>query len=399
MSNISNISAKRKIKVVYIIGRLVIGGAERQITETAARINKDFFDPKLYCLSEGGPLEAFTRQHNIDTEIFDSSRYDSSSLFSYLLIRFRKLLALYRYLKRVQPDIVHCFMYAPSIYGGFISRLTGNPILITSRRCLGLFKDHRPHLQFFENVVNRFTNKVLVNSSALRKDVLQREKIDPQKVQVLYNGVDTQHYVPTNSDKELHPCVLFRKQAWGIPEHAQVVGMLATLFPYKGHEDFIRAASEIHRIYPDVRFVCVGGDRGTKHTLEQLGRSLGLEKHLLFPGECQDAAKVLPMFDIQVSASHEEGFSNAILEGMSLGKPIVATNVGGTPDAVLHNVNGLLVPPKSPGKLSQAIMLLLEEPDFAAILGKNGRKRAEEYFSMESMINQLEKIYFELYGR
>ena len=391
------ISTKRKIKIVYIIGRLVVGGAERQIVETAARLNKDCFVPKLYCLSEGGPLESFVRQHDIDAEIFDSTQYNSSNIFSFLLIRIRKFLALYRYLKREQPDIVHCYMYAPSIYGGIVSKLTGVPLLITSRRCLGLFKDRKPHFQFLENVVNRFTDRVLVNSSALEQDVLQREKIDPQKLRIVHNGVDIHRYAPTNTDKKLQAHILLKKRAWGIPEQAPVVGVLATLFPYKGHQDFIRAVSVVHRTYPDVRFICVGGDRGIKMQLEQLGHDLGLGEHLIFPGECQDAAEVLPMFDIQVSSSHEEGFSNAILEGMALGKPIAATSVGGTPDAVLHNVTGLLVPPKSPEALAQAIMLLIRNPDFASTLGKNGRQRVEECFSMEHMINELENTYCALY--
>ncbi|PIE35298.1 hypothetical protein CSA56_04780 [candidate division KSB3 bacterium] len=389
----------KKIKIVYIIGRLVIGGAEKQITETAARINRDIFDVRLYCLSEGGPLEAFVREHHIDTTIFESVRYTSfPSFVSYLLTRLKKFQALYRYLKREQPDIVHCYMFAPSIYGGIISRLTGHPILITNRRCLGLFKENKPLFQFLENMVNRFTDLVLVNSKALRDDVLQREKIDPQKVRIIYNGVNIQKFTPIPKDSESYALVSETKQKLGIPNNdGIIVGMLATLFPYKGHRDFITAASIVHRTYPKIWFVCVGADRGIREELQQLGHHLGLSSHLIFPGEFQDAAEILPVFDIQVSASCEEGFSNAILEGMASGIPMITTDVGGTPEAVQHEVTGLLVPPKDPEKLALAMMSLIENPECASRLGMNGRKRVESRFSMEEMIHSLEHVYMELY--
>ena len=107
----------------------------------------------------------------------------------------------------------------------------------------------------------------------------------------------------------------------------------------------------------------------------------------------------LTIFDIQVSASHEEGFSNAIIEGMAAGKPVIATAVGGTSEAVLHEETGLLIPPHSPDALAKALVRLLTDRDFAAQLGRNGRIRVENYFSMEKMIDKFEKLYLNLWER
>jgi len=374
----------RKKKIIYILGTLDIGGAEKQVVQTATRLNRERFTPKLYCLSKGGPLKAYLDQHNVEVTAFNTTHPNSPFKI------FRKFLSLYLYLRREQPDIVHCYMYTPSIYGGIGARLTGIPLLLTSRRRLGYFKDKKPHYQFLENFVNRFTNGVVVNSQAVKDDVLRREAIDPEKIHVIHNGVDIHEFKPV---ERLHPSLLHKKRELGIPETSPVVGMIANFFPYKGHHEFIIAASEIHRHYPQARFLCVGEDCGIQQQLEQLCRELGIYKYIIFTKGDQNVPELIHLIDIQVSASYEEGFSNVILEGMASGKPIIATSVGGTPEAVLHNVTGLLISPKDPTALTQAILSLLNNPEFASILGHNGRKRGEKHFSMEKMIDKLENLY------
>lgn len=387
-------SCLKQKKIVYLIGTLNIGGSQHQIIETAAGLNRELFNPKLYCLFGGGPLKSSINKYGIDVTIFDTNHHRKQITNHFLFKRSRQFLSLYRYLKRQQPDILHCYMYKPCIYGGFAAKLMENSLLITSRRCLGHFKDAKPYYQSLENLVNRFTDGVLVNAEAVKQDVLQREKISPHKIHVVYNGVDTNRYKPLNDETAAFSRL--KKRESGIPETAPVIGMIANLFPYKGYREFISAASEVHQRHPEVKFLCVGKDCGIQHQIEQLIRERGLQEHVIFTGEVRNIPDLLHLIDIQVSASHEEGFSNAILEGMASGKPIVATSVGGTPEAVVHNTTGILVPPKDPTALAQAIILLLENPELAKSLGNNGRTRIEEHFSMETMINKLETWYLEL---
>ncbi|MBD3306533.1 glycosyltransferase [candidate division KSB3 bacterium] len=377
-------------KIVYVLGTLEVGGTERQVVETAIRLNREVFEPKLYCLSGGGELQHIVEQAGLDVTIFPDVRPEAVHGVSAVRRYVRKLLALYRYVRRERPDIVHCYLYTPSMYGGIASRLAGKAVLLTNRRCLGHFKDSLPHYQFLENIVNRFTQKILVNSEALKQDVLRRERVDPAKICVVYNGVDLARYTP---DPAHQPS---QKRDWGIPAHVPVVGTLANLIPYKGYENFFRAAGEICRASPEVRFVCIGEDRGIQAQLLALSRTLRIQDQVLFTGQVQDVVPLLNMLDIQVSASHEEGFSNAILEGMAMGKPLVATAVGGTPEAVVHEVTGFLVPPRDPEAMAQAIRSLLQQPQMALQWGANGRKRVEECFSMEKMIDKLEKLYLTL---
>jgi glycosyltransferase involved in cell wall biosynthesis len=241
--------------------------------------------------------------------------------------------------------------------------------------------------------VNRFTDGVLVNSQAMKEDVLQRERISPDKVHIIYNGVDIQKYRMRNRNVELSSRLAQKKYELGIPETSPVIGIIANLFAYKGHRDFIIAASKVHQHYPEARFLCIGEDWGIQQHLEELRSQLGLQNHLIFTGSIPNVAEMLHVIDIQVSASYEEGFSNVILEGMASGKPIIATSVGGTPEAILDKRCGLLVPPKNPTALAEARISLLQNPDFAVQLGYNARKRVEEYFSMEKMLDKLENLY------
>ena len=376
----------KKKKVVYVIGRLCIGGAERQVVQTALSLNRDRFIPKVYCVSEGGPFRAPLEQQGIEVTVSHSPALRTS-----LLTIFRRFLALYRYLRREQPDIVHCYLYTPSLYGGFAAKLAGNPVIITSRRGLGHFKDNKPHYQMLENIVNRFADGVLVNSHAVKDDVFKREALASDKVHMIHNGIDTHTFTPVEHADEY---LLSKKHELGISETAPVIGMIANFFAYKGYREFLLAASEVLRHFPQARFVCIGEDCGIQPELEQLCRELGIAQSCLFRlGQYQEIPELIRTFDIQVSASHEEGFSNAVLEGMASGKPIIATTVGGNPEAVQHNVTGVLIPPKDPAALSHAILSLLKNPELASTLGRNGRKWVEDHFSLEKMIDKLENLY------
>ena len=380
----------KRIKVVHLISTLQIGGAERQVVELVTRLNRQVFDPKLYCLSGGGPLEAYLRQFPVDVAVFRANALGAASRLARGVRKFR---ALRRYLQQEQPDIVHCYMFSPSIYGGFASQGRHRPGLITNRRFLGLFKDGRPHYQVIENWVNRFTDQVVVNAEALKQDVLRRERIAAERVQVIYNGVDLHKFQPVAANAAGRAALKIR---WGIPATAPVIGIVANLRPCKGHQDFLRAAARLHPQYPAARFVCIGQDRGIQPELERFCRQTGLQEHVVFTGQIEDVADVLPLLDVQVSASYEEGVSNAILEGMACAKPVVATAVGGTPEAVVHEETGVLIPPHAPDALAQAIAALLHNPQRARHLGANGRRRVERQFSMERMVQQFEDLYLTL---
>ncbi len=377
----------KRIKIVYLIGTLRIGGAERDIVETVTRLNKQRFAPQIYCISGGGPLQKRVESHGIPVTVFHAlkpGKCDKKHIA-------RKFFSLYHYLKKEQPSIVHSYTYSPSIYGGLAAKLATHAKIITNRLCLGTFKDGHPGLQVLENLVNRVTDNVIANAQAIKEDVLQRERIMPEKIHIIYNGVNLEQYLPVDSSTQR-----LKKQRFDIPETSPVIGIVANLSYWKGHREFVLAASKVVQRSPEVKFFCIGEDRGMKPQLDSLIHHLGLQKHIIFTGKIEQVEQVLPLIDIQVSASYEEGFSNAILEGMACGKPVIATAVGGTPEAVVHNETGLLVPPKDEHALAQAMLCLLAQPELAKQFGQKGRTRVEQYFSVQKMIYDLETFYCSL---
>lgn len=383
----------KKGKIIYLTETLDSGGSQCQCVETAIQFAQMTYDVKLYCLFGGGPLQAYVQQAKLDVTIFNIYRSKNTPKPFW---KIRTFFAFYRYLKHEKPDIVHCFMYIPSLYGGIAAKMAGIPFLITSRRNLGTFKTNGGCLHALEWLVNYLSDIMIVNSDAVKQAVLLHERIHPAKIQLVYNGIDLKKYAPgVSNNKVTH--IRKQKIALGIPENAQVIGMIANLRWCKGYAEFILAAAKVCRINPNAWFLCIGEDLGIQKQLTQLVDKQGLQERVIFTGQVEDVLTILPLLNIQVLASHEEGFPNALLEGMAMAKPLVATAVGGIPEALMHNQTGLLIPPQNPEALAQAILTLLKNPDLAKQFGANARKRVEQHFSLPIMLARLDLLYMQLY--
>ncbi len=151
--------------------------------------------------------------------------------------------------------------------------------------------------------------------------------------------------------------------------------------------------------FPSVRFLLVGRDAGAMETVRSRIAALGLERNVLPVGLRKDAARIAAAADFVVHPSHEEGFSNTVIEAMAAGKAVVATNVGGNPEAVVDGETGILVPPRDPVSLAAAIISLLREPERARSMGAAGRLRVCERFETGKMAGKMERIYEELLRR
>jgi glycosyltransferase involved in cell wall biosynthesis len=228
---------------------------------------------------------------------------------------------------------------------------------------------------------------VTVNSTAVRDDVISRDHIDPLKLDLIHNGIDTRPFEAASSMREK-----IRKDM-GVKPSEAVVTVIANLIPYKGHFDFLRAASIVAEDMPSVLFWLVGENRGIQPDLEQMVFRLGIAGRTYFMGRRYDVPELLTASDLSVLPSHEEGFSNVILESMAAGLPVVATRVGGNPEAVVNGVTGWLVPPRSPEKLAVKMIDLLRDPEKAKRWGERGRERVKELFSIRKMVAEHLRLY------
>ncbi len=241
--------------------------------------------------------------------------------------------------------------------------------------------------QWFQNLSNFWATGIITNSHTLKQQCLQHEKyVTDEKIQVISNGVDLSRYSRISPNGPL-------KKALHIPDNTYVIGMVANLRPVKGPQDFLKAAARVLQISPQTVFLCVGRSADMQPELTTLAANLGIQDALRFTGERDDIPDLLSIFDVQVSSSLEEGFSNAILEGMAMGKPIVATDVGGNPELVVHEHTGLLVPPGNPDRLAEAILRVLGDQSLREQFGQAGRQRITTLFRVEEMIHQLDTLY------
>lgn len=184
------------------------------------------------------------------------------------------------------------------------------------------------------------------------------------------------------------------REELGINGNAPVVGSVGNLKPSKGQEHLIEATAIVRSGTPDVRCVIVGlGPRSA--LLRERAHELGLDGVVTFAGYREDAPRIAGSFDIFVQPSEREGLPIALIEAMALGRPVVATRVGGTPELVRDGVDGILVPPRDPAALADAIIALLRDPERRVRMGEAARRRAAG-FDIRNAVRRMQEVYEEI---
>ncbi len=233
----------------------------------------------------------------------------------------------------------------------------------------------------------------LVNSAFLKRQLLSRfPEIHPDRVEVLHNGVDT-----ATLDPALHTRRTEMRQALGVAEGGVLMTAVGRLTAVKNYPMLLRAAAEVFQSLPDA-VLAVVGEGEAQSSLETFARDLGVENRVRFTGFRKDVTALLHASDLFVHTSLMEGCPNAVLEAMAMGKPVVATEVGGVPELVLHGETGLLVPSGDEAALARALEGLLETPAVRRRMGEAGRRRARQVFDREAQIVRLESYLDRMVG-
>jgi glycosyltransferase involved in cell wall biosynthesis len=381
---------KEQFKVVYIIGTLLAGGTEKQLVELIKGIDKNKFVPFVYCMFSGGPLQKELEDIGVEVEIFDFVGAGGNTLnLKSLVHNTKSFLRLFVYLSRLKPAILHSNLKLNNLFGATAAKFAGISHIIVGYRNLIDETEKHPILIWWEKIVNNFADVIIVNSEAVKQAILQRLNPDPAKIKVLYNGVDIARF------RTKKPSQLIIGDLC-LPVKELIITIIANLIPYKGHEDFIKAVSLVHKVNPSIKCLLVGRDDGFGIYLRGLVQKSGLQNVVVFAGALDNIPEILAFSDIQVSASHQEGFSNVILEGMAAGVPLVVTDVGGNVEAVAEGETGLIVPPKDLQALAGAILKLLKDKDLRRRMGHAGQLRVEKIFSVDRMVSETETLYREL---
>ena len=185
------------------------------------------------------------------------------------------------------------------------------------------------------------------------------------------------------------------KQELGIDNSDRIIGCVGTLRSVKGHKYLIQAIPLILDKFPHTRLVLVG-DGPLRSELERLAEKLKVRERIMFLGYRPDVSELMNIFDIFILPSLSEGLSNVLLEAMAASKPVIATNVGGNPEVVEDGRTGLLVPPKDPKKIAEAVNELLDNKNKRLEMGKAGLERVKEKFSISKTVREYKEVYLEV---
>lgn len=374
-----------RVPILFVIGTLDVGGAESQLVEIILNLDRRFM-PSVCCLSTAGPLASRLEDAGIPITTIGFTGIRQRRGLGWIGAVARLPMDLARFVRCVRsckPAILHGVLAHAYVLGALVGRLSGVPVVVASRRSLSHFKRDRRLLQLGERIANRWTDLVIANSEAVRRDALETEGLPPDDVIVIHNGLDTDRYTQA-PDTALRRALDLRS--------GPVVIVVANLIPYKGHVYFLRAWAAVCRVMPDVTAILVG-DGPARSAIEADARTLGIEARLRLLGTRHDVERLLAVADLLVHPSLEEGFCNALIEGMAAARPVVATDVGGNREAVVDGETGLLVPPRDPDALASAMLDILGRPDRGAELGRAGRARVLEKFQRSHMVRQYEGVY------
>jgi glycosyltransferase involved in cell wall biosynthesis len=230
----------------------------------------------------------------------------------------------------------------------------------------------------------------LVAISKYVKETAVRAGLDASQIEIVPNGTE----LPRVGAEE----AAATRQRWGIEPHEPLVALVGRVVEWKGHREFVLAAAEVHKRYPDAHFMFVGdvsdGSPRFLAELYDLARELGLEDRLHCTGYVSNVSAHIAAANVIVHASIEpEPFGLVIIEGMAMGRPVVASSLGAGPEIITDGVDGLLADPRDSGMLAGAICRLLDDKNFADTIGRQARTTVESKYRASVMARNFERIY------
>ncbi len=350
----------RQLRVVHVVNQLDMGGMEKLLVEFARHADRQRFQLHFLSLGKPGPLAG---------EI-DKLGWPVTELATPPGLRPGLLFRLLRFFRQFKADVVHTHNTKPLLYAGPAGYLAGARVIHTRH---GQRFNARGRETAAFRLATRLADRVVcVSRDSARLSA--SEGIAPSRICTVWNGIDLTRFQPVGPNRE-GPVI--------------AVGRLV---PVKDFSTLVHAAAFVVKEHPSFRLEIAGGGE-CYNELRELIEQLNLQDHVKLLGEVRDIPSLLSKGRLFVLPSLSEGISLTLLEAMAARLPIVATRVGGTPEVVDDGVTGLLVSPRSPKNLAEAILRLLDDPEISDRMGKLGRARVEANFDVRIMVGAYERLY------
>lgn len=375
-----------RVRVVTLVDYLSsVGGAEHLALLIATRLDPKRFE-SILCISRWphqvrvGPNSSTEKA----LELIDAAGVRFLGLKRQHKVDPRALALLGRFLRRERIDVLHAHKFGSNVWGTLVGRMAHVPVILAHEHTWSY--EGQPLRRFLDReLIARGATRFIAVSREDRRRMTEVEGIDPSRTLFVPNGVPPS---PPPRGRNV-------RAELGIEPDAPVVGAVGVHRPQKALHVLLHASSILAEKWPGLQVLIVG-DGPERETLERLARELGVTDTVRFVGNRSDVPDVLRALDIAVCCSDFEGSPLAVMEYMDAGLPVVATAVGGVPDLIEPGVHGLLVPPRDPSALAEAISELLGDPGRARTMGARGRERRRTEFDIDVLVHRLEDLYLEL---
>jgi sugar transferase (PEP-CTERM/EpsH1 system associated) len=368
-----------KIKIAHVTGWLHWGGKENGVVNLVNGLDPAIFENYIFTYVRGGAL----------ARRIDPARCRLIELGDKLGGDYRLYFKLAREFRRHRIHIAHTHSWATAMEGIIGAKMARVPLLIHGEH--GTMKtDTMLHIHI-QRRLWRAADQVLSVSEVLRENLHKKFDFPKERIRVVTNGVDLSRFALSRNGVDY-------KARLGLPANALVFGAIGRVVPVKAYPTLLQAAKLVFHEIPQAHLVLVG-DGPLLDELVQLANDYDIMNRIHFLGARKDVPEILRALDIYVLSSESEGMSNTILEAMACGRAVVATAVGGNPELVVDGETGLLVPPNDPQAMAAAITKLLHAPERCQQMGRLGRRRVEEKFSLEVMVRNYANVYLETFAR
>lgn len=382
------------MRIVHIITRLIIGGAQENTLLTCHGLMRSFGDDVLLITGPGigpeGSLVDQARSLGIPTRVLDSLRRSINPAKDWLAYQ-----QIRDELKDFHPDVVHTHSAKAGLLGREAAWRLGVPAVLHTVHGAPFHPYQNPLSRSFFHACERYASKhchQLISVADAMTDLLVAARVaPPSKFTKIYSGMDVAPFLSANENR-----TETRRQL-GLNEQHVVLGKVARLFQLKGHEYLIESARSVVCRNPHVRFLLVGDGVLRDKLWKKIARS-GLMGHFIFTGLLppEELPRYLGAMDILIHTSLREGLARVLPQALIAEKPVISYDVDGAREVVIPDETGILLPPKSVAELADAINRLTEDVELRQRLGAEGRKRFTDLFRHEQMTKSIRALYARL---
>jgi glycosyltransferase involved in cell wall biosynthesis len=366
----------RRLSILLFSNTLARGGAEEHILTLLRGLDRTRFRPLLACTPEvaaklGGdvpddvPVTALRLRRPKDTGAA------------------RQLLQL---LRRERIDVLHSHLFYSSLFASPLGWLARVPLVVETPHVSERWRHGLKGHYAVDRMFGRFVHRYIAVSEANRRYLIDEKRLPGSKIVVIHNGCDLRRFDPR------HRVPDGLRASLGFEDSDPVLVVIGRLEPQKGHRVLLDALPLVMREFPAMRLVCVG-EGALRAELEAKSAALGLANAVRFVGQQANVPDWLALADVAVLPSLYEGLPLAAIETLAAQRAMVATAVDGTPEVIVDDQTGLLVPPEDAGALAGALCRLLRDPALRASLASAGRERVAQHFSEERQVARTEALY------